>query len=88
MKRLSNGEFNIWKCLACEGCPEFEKQEFIEHVKQVHKVPENAKGDRKLLMHLDSRDFFESIYRWTINDLEFTQCVRCKRAPDDMMAYG
>jgi len=90
MAKMKRDEFNIWKCLACEGQPEFEHQQFIEHLEQVHGVLKDAKGikgERDMRMHLDSQEYFESTYEWTINDLKFMQYVRCQRASDDMMRY-
>jgi hypothetical protein len=78
MAKTRVAEWNLFKCLSCEGEPEFTPGELREHLKTVHNITE-AKGNRRLVFHLDGSDFFQSDYEWKIGDVKLAQQVRCKR---------
>lgn len=81
-------DFDVWFCLECEGTPEFERAEMMCHLKDVHQIdPKTAKGTRRMTMHLDGRDWFQSNYEWEINGMKFANQVRCERAKNDMMRF-
>ena len=81
--------FDVWKCMSCEGEPEFERPEAMRHMQEVHGIDtKTAKGSRKMLMHLDGRDWFQSNYEITINGLVFVNYCRSRRAKNDMMRFA
>ena len=81
------GECNRGKCLTCPDQPVFDWPEMVKHVHEVHQIPKGSKGTRRMGMHLDGTDWFESHFTWTIGDIRVAQCIRLKRAKDDMMRY-
>ncbi len=80
---ITKDEWNLFKCLSCEGEPEFEAAEMKEHLQTVHNIAE-AKGTRSLTFHLDGTDFFQSDYTWEIAGVKLAQQVRCKRRGKDL----
>lgn len=80
--------FDIWRCLSCEGKPEFERPEMMKHLQEIHHIDtKTAKGTRKMLRHLDAQDWYQSDYEWEFNDLKFINSIRNERASDDMFRY-
>lgn len=72
--------FNDWKCMSCEGEPEFGHVEMMKHLQEVHGFnPKTTKGSRQMTLHLDGRDWYQTNYRWEINGLVFMQFVRNAR---------
>lgn len=55
---------NICKCQSCEGMPEFEHKEMLEHLKVVHGLPENTQYVRSMMMHADARDWYSYDWQW------------------------
>jgi hypothetical protein len=81
-------DFDVWFCQECEGTPQFERAEMMRHLKDVHQIdPTTAKGTRRMIMHLDGRDWFQSNYEWEINGMKFSNQVRCERSKNDMMRF-
>lgn len=71
--------FNRWKCLECEGHPEFEHGEMMKHIRNVHNIPPSTPGTQRMTMHLDGRDWYQTNYVVEINGLKFENQVRSKR---------
>lgn len=72
--------FNIWKCLECEGNPEFEHADMMKHMREVHQIePKTAKGTKKMTMHLDGKDWYQSNYEIEIDGKKLINFVRNKR---------
>ena len=81
------GEWNLFKCLTCEGEPEFTPTELKEHLEGVHGITE-TKGHRKMIFHLDGEDFFQSDYEWELDGVKLVQQVRCKRRGIDKALWS
>lgn len=71
--------FNRWKCLECEGKPEFEHGEMMKHIREVHNIQPRTPGTSRMIMHLDGRDWYQTNYVVEINGLKFENYVRNKR---------
>lgn len=76
-----------WYCLSCEGEPVFEHDEFVEHVRVTHGIPSSAKGQRRMLQHMDGRDFYGSRYEWTIGTIKAIEDTHDEREADDPFRY-
>lgn len=69
--------FNMWKCLECEGEPEFEHADMMKHLREVHQIdPKTAKGTKTMTMHLDGRDWYQTNYEIVIDKKKFLNLVR------------
>lgn len=80
--------FNIWKCLECEGEPEFEHGEFMKHLQDVHGIDtKTAKGSRTMLMHLDGRKWYQSNYEVVVQGVKCVNFCRNRRARNDPMRF-
>ena len=89
-KQMQNKElsFNNWQCDECEGQPEFTHAEMMKHLKEIHQIdPKTAKATRRMTMHLDGRDWFQSNYEIVIDGKKFMNFIRNERAADDMMRF-
>ena len=82
-KKSQVNSHNVWTC--CDH--QFTQQEIVEHLKVAHNVPSPIEGKRRMTMHLDGQEFFQSNYEWTVGDLVLHQSVRTERAEDDMMRF-
>lgn len=71
----------VWVC--CDTT--FTQAEIVEHLKTVHNVEQPIQGKRRMVQHLDGREWFQSNYEWTVGDLVLRQNVRMERADDDIM---
>jgi hypothetical protein len=72
--------FNRYQCLVCEGHPQFEHVEMMKHIQEVHQIdPKATKFSRRMTMHLDGRDWYQSNYEWQHGDLVFAQYARNPR---------
>ena len=87
-KKKSSISFNIWKCLACEGEPEFEHPAMMKHLQEVHNIDtKTTKASKKMLRHMDAKDWFQSDYEFEVNGLKFINSQRNERVADDMMRW-
>ena len=77
-KQKKKEEWVLWQCNTCEGYPQFEQAEFLEHIKNTHNIID-TKGKREMRSHLDAADWYEWNYEWTIGELTFMQQVHLKR---------
>lgn len=78
---------NTWKCCSCSEA-EFQHAEMMMHLKDVHGIdPKTAKGNRRMLMHMDGDTWFSWQYEWTIGDIKAIQHTISPRSKDDMMRY-
>jgi hypothetical protein len=75
--------YNVWTCCGTQ----FTQPEIVEHLKTAHKV-ESMAGKRRMTMHLDGQEFFQSNYEWTVGDVVLRQVVRTERAADDIMRWA
>lgn len=75
--------YNVFQC--CEQ--EFTQKEVIAHLKEVHQIDTSAPGTRRMIRHIDGKDFFRSDYEWKFGDLVLHQSVQQERAKDDMMRF-
>lgn len=71
---------SYYKCLTCEGHPEFEKEPMMVHLKETHGTnPAETKGRREMLMHINAGKTHHSTYKWTLdNGVSFTQYTESK----------
>lgn len=59
---------NIWKCMSCQGNPEFEHAAAMEHVQKVHGIdPTKIRGKKTMVMHCDGADFYSSTFEWLMD---------------------
>ena len=74
---------NICICQSCPDLPEFELDEFKEHLKTVHNIdPATTLMQREMIMHLDADKWYESQYQWSEvkeNGIRFQQLIRQMR---------
>lgn len=82
---LRRSPINEFTC--CEETFKFE--EFKEHLLSVHKLtPEQFKGNKKMVLHLDGAQWFSSSYQWELETgLKFSQYVMMAREKHDPMRY-
>ena len=84
MPNKSLNSYNIIKCLECKDEPEFEIRDIEKHLEEVHKIPAQLqKANRRMTMHLDARDWFETDYECEVAGLHFIQFVRVPRRGND-----
>jgi hypothetical protein len=63
--------------------------QMVEHLKTVHGVDiETVKGIKRMIMHLDGREWFETRYSWVIGEITLEQQVRHQREANDPMRGG
>lgn len=61
-----------WKCMECEGNPEFESPEMWKHMKEVHGFdPKTTKGTRSTIMSLDGSGFYQNTFEYEVNGMKF-----------------
>lgn len=82
-KKSQVNSHNVWTC--CDTA--FSQPEIVEHLKAAHNIEMPIEGKRRMTMHLDGQEFFQSNYEWTVGDLVLHQSVRTERAEDDMMRF-
>ena len=68
MAKSTVKEYNVCKCLSCEGEPEFDHPDMMKHLTEKHGIdPKNTKGTREMLMHMDGKNFYTWRYKWTLD---------------------
>lgn len=74
--------------ICCEKVMPF--KEFKEHLIESHKLlPEQMKGKKQMLMHMDGDYWSSSEYQWELESgLKFTQYIKMARSHDDPMRHG
>lgn len=81
-------KFDWWKCLTCEGQPEFERPAMMKHLQEVHHIDtKTAKGTRMMKSHIDARTWFQTDYELEFEGVKMTNMVRQPRAKNDMMRF-
>ncbi len=74
-----------WMC--CDE--EFDQDGIAHHLKSAHGIiAKTTKGERRMVQHIDGRDFFSSHYEWTFGDVKLYQLVHIERDDDDMMRFA
>lgn len=82
---------NILKCQSCEGSPEFEKDEFIEHLEKVHGLGKDTKYVRTMLSHADAKEWYSYTFQWEEkkpNGVRFQQYIVELRSDEDRAYWG
>jgi hypothetical protein len=75
---------SFWKCLSCNGEPEFEHGDMMKHLKEAHGIdPRTTKGSKKMLMHMDGDTWFSWDYEWGIGAVKAHQHTCQKRSAED-----
>ena len=70
----------VWRCLECEGQPQFEHAEMMQHMRDVHGFePKTSKGTRQAVMFLDGSGFHSSTYEIEINGMKFMEYRHSER---------
>lgn len=78
--------FDIWKCMACDGEPEFSQGAMREHLASVHGIDaRTTQGTRKMLMHMDGRNWFQTNYQFDIKGVTLINFCRQRRSRRDPM---
>lgn len=72
-------EFDRWKCLECADEPEFESNDFVKHLQDVHEIKPGTSGTQQMRMHMDGKDWYQSNYEVVIDGKRFMHLVRNKR---------
>lgn len=84
-------EYHIFMCDTCNDEVEYTLEIIKAHLKEKHGVTDQAKGERKLGMHVDGREFYLSTYTWTFKsvfgEVRIHEELQAKRAEDDMMRF-
>jgi hypothetical protein len=61
-----------WKCLVCEGNPEFEHSDMMKHMREVHGFePKTTKATKSALMCLDGQGFYQNTFEYEVNGMKF-----------------
>ena len=61
-----------WKCLECNGEPEFGNPEMMKHMQEVHSFdPKTAPATKRTLMCLDGEGFYQNTFEYEVNGLKF-----------------
>jgi len=80
---------DVYKCMTCEGMPEFEKPAFLEHLKAAHNIEIGVTPfERRMLCHIDADRWYEYQYQWEEKKeggVKFQQLVRNLRDKDSPM---
>lgn len=91
---MATQDTNAWTCETCEAKPQFEKQtDFIDHLVAVHQAPgpENIKGTKRMLAHIDGRDWFGGSDEWTFDfgqgEVKAVNSYRQKRSRESQMYW-
>lgn len=79
MSKNNADEYNICVCMTCKDQPEFPTNEFRKHLQDVHHTTKMM-GERRMLAHIDAKDYFIWEWAWTIGHIEFIQKSRTKRS--------
>ena len=75
---------SFWKCLSCEGSPDFEHSDMMKHLTDAHKIDvHNTKGTSMTIMHMDGDTWFSWDYEWQIEDVKAAQHTCYERSPED-----
>ncbi len=75
-----------WSCLTCrEPRLDWCKEEFLKHLREVHGISVPVQGNRHWSAHLDAEDQFIDIYHWTIQNVEASQQIVCKRSEEERL---
>lgn len=81
-----------WQCFGCEGEPKFEYDAFIEHLKTVHHAPEKPAGHKRMLNHMDGRDWFGGTDEFTFDfghgEFKAHYYYKQRRSPESMAYWG
>lgn len=87
-RQLKLNPVNVFTC-DCGKANEVQHTEFMEHLKDVHKLDvKQLKGKKSMLAHMDGSYWFSYNYVWELESgLKFSQYVRMARAEDDMMRF-
>ena len=64
-----------WQCLSCAGKPIFDQLEFMQHLREVHKIDPGSKGTQTPYMFLDGRGFHKQSYDVKIKGLSFIKSI-------------
>ncbi len=90
-RELRANPINEFTC-SCKDAKPMKHKDFMDHLKETHKIDTSDKsqlaGNRKMLMHMDGKEWYSSSYQWTLETgLKFTQYCENIRAPDDIMRH-
>lgn len=86
-EKTENNNVDLFKCLFCEGEPEFDQEGFKSHLKDAHGISPGTTGTRTLIHHVDATEWYESQYLWEFQGIEFIQLVRRERSEDDLFRW-
>ena len=80
---------SFWCCPNCSKEPDFTHEAMMTHLKEAHGIDaKTTQGTKRMLMHIDGSDFYESQSEWTIAGLKFYQTTRNQRTGEDAMMWG
>jgi len=84
-KKAAAPGFNIFQCQLCADHPQFEQPgTFPAHMTDVHQMDAKAKYQKRLTMHLDATDWYQSDYEFLNGDVVFAlQSIRLPRTGED-----
>jgi len=67
-------------CKSCPNDPQFkDKFAWLNHMAEVHKLKEPIKYSRQMVMHIDGRDFFISVYECKAGEVKFSYSQTSRR---------
>jgi hypothetical protein len=77
-------------CLRCPDKPEFSSSTaFVNHAKAIHRLADGTRFLRRMTLHLDAPEWFQSEYTWIINDEAWcAESIRYPRDEEDRAFWG
>lgn len=78
---MEPNSFNIFTC--CDQ--QFDASAIMKHLGEAHGIERDAKGTKKMIMHFDASDWYQSNYEWTFGETVLHQSIRTEREEDDLM---
>lgn len=79
-----------FQCQTCPDAPEMSKDQFVTHLREVHKY-EKAQSRRCLVQALDGSEWYSNVFEWTVptptGDVKALQCDSGPRHKHDPMRY-
>ena len=79
---------NEFRCATCANDLVMTAKEMSDHLKMAHGFIGQVEGRRKMLEHVDGRDFYWPVYEWTFDGaVKVRQKLMASRDKDDPMRF-
>ncbi len=79
-KKAPEPGFNIYQCELCADKPQFKAGTFSAHLTDVHQMDAKAKYHKRMKMHMDATDWYQTDYEFLNDGVVFAlQSIRQPR---------